>query len=161
MHSLAQYLAYNWYCVPTVWVIKLCVDKTVLVNPRISFRQKIWISLTRVKFVIYADKYHLGHSAIQIGHTIWACMHYRHGRLKPELNITRELTYGLDLWAKPVRLPPVNTCLHVFAEISNTPKGEPLSFRDCAEILRSGVTESGIYNIRLPNSTQTIKVVRF
>uniref|UniRef100_A0A8C9Y2Y8 Angiopoietin 2b n=1 Tax=Sander lucioperca TaxID=283035 RepID=A0A8C9Y2Y8_SANLU len=42
--------------------------------------------------------------------------------------------------------------------ISNMPKEEPLSFRDCADILRSGVTASGIYSIRLPNSTQTVKV---
>uniref|UniRef100_A0A7N6BZ01 Fibrinogen C-terminal domain-containing protein n=1 Tax=Anabas testudineus TaxID=64144 RepID=A0A7N6BZ01_ANATE len=51
-------------------------------------------------------------------------------------------------------LAMVNNC----NEISNTPKEEPLGFRDCAEILRSGVTESGIYSIRLPNSTQTVKV---
>ncbi|XP_056277425.1 angiopoietin-2b isoform X4 [Pseudoliparis swirei] len=37
-------------------------------------------------------------------------------------------------------------------------KEETRSFRDCAEILRSGVTESGLYGIRLPNSTQTVKV---
>ncbi|XP_029023064.1 angiopoietin-2b [Betta splendens] len=43
-------------------------------------------------------------------------------------------------------------------EISNVPAEEPVSFRDCAEILRSGATESGIYSIRLPNSTQTVKV---
>lgn len=51
-------------------------------------------------------------------------------------------------------LAMVNHC----NEISNVPKEEPLSFRDCAEILRSGVTESGLYSIRLPNSTQTVKV---
>ncbi|XP_030004098.1 angiopoietin-2b [Sphaeramia orbicularis] len=43
-------------------------------------------------------------------------------------------------------------------EISNTPKKETLHFKDCAAILRSGVTESGIYSIRLHNSTQTVKV---
>ncbi|XP_069556443.1 angiopoietin-2b [Brachyistius frenatus] len=43
-------------------------------------------------------------------------------------------------------------------EISNVPKEEPLTFRDCAEILQSGVKESGIYNIRLHNSSQTVKV---
>ncbi|XP_075867861.1 angiopoietin-2b [Nelusetta ayraudi] len=43
-------------------------------------------------------------------------------------------------------------------DISNLPKGKLLAFRDCAEIQRSGVTESGIYSIRLPNSTQTVKV---
>nr|XP_020442055.1 angiopoietin-2-like isoform X1 [Monopterus albus] len=51
-------------------------------------------------------------------------------------------------------LAMVNHC----NEISNMPKEEPINFRDCAEILRSGVTESGIYSIRLPNSTQTVKV---
>ncbi|XP_041811189.1 angiopoietin-2b [Chelmon rostratus] len=51
-------------------------------------------------------------------------------------------------------LAMVNHC----NEISNVPKEEPLTFRDCAAILRSGMTESGIYNIRLPNSTQTVKV---
>ncbi|TMS18107.1 Angiopoietin-2 [Larimichthys crocea] len=51
-------------------------------------------------------------------------------------------------------LAMVNHC----NEISNVPKEEPLSFRDCAEIFRSGVTESGLYSIRLPNSTQTVKV---
>lgn len=45
------------------------------------------------------------------------------------------------------------------SDTSNVPKGEPLRFRDCAEIQRSGVTESGIYSIRLRNSTQTVKVV--
>ncbi|XP_056276668.1 angiopoietin-2b isoform X3 [Pseudoliparis swirei] len=43
-------------------------------------------------------------------------------------------------------------------EIFNSAKEETRSFRDCAEILRSGVTESGLYGIRLPNSTQTVKV---
>ncbi|XP_071775893.1 angiopoietin-2b [Centroberyx gerrardi] len=51
-------------------------------------------------------------------------------------------------------LAMVNHC----NEISTVPKEEPLSFRDCAEILRSGVTENGIYSLRLPNSTQTVKV---
>ncbi|KAI3358432.1 hypothetical protein L3Q82_014859 [Scortum barcoo] len=51
-------------------------------------------------------------------------------------------------------LAMVNHC----NEISNLPKEEPLSFRDCAEIMRSGVTVSGIYSIRLPNSTKTVKV---
>ncbi|KAM9383900.1 angiopoietin-2b [Pholidichthys leucotaenia] len=43
-------------------------------------------------------------------------------------------------------------------EIINMPKKEPLTFRDCAEILRSGVKESGIYSVRLHNSTLTAKV---
>ncbi|XP_029369380.1 angiopoietin-2b isoform X4 [Echeneis naucrates] len=51
-------------------------------------------------------------------------------------------------------LAMVNHC----NEMSNMPKEESLTFRDCAEILRSGMTESGIYSIQLPNSTQTIKV---
>ncbi|XP_029920279.1 angiopoietin-2b [Myripristis murdjan] len=51
-------------------------------------------------------------------------------------------------------LAMVNHC----NEISAVPKEEPLIFRDCAEILQSGVTENGIYSICLPNSTQTVKV---
>ncbi|XP_008419816.1 angiopoietin-2b isoform X2 [Poecilia reticulata] len=43
-------------------------------------------------------------------------------------------------------------------EISNLPKKERRAFRDCAEILRSGAKESGIYSIRLHNSTQDVKV---
>ncbi|XP_049607421.1 angiopoietin-2b [Syngnathus scovelli] len=43
-------------------------------------------------------------------------------------------------------------------EISNFPKHEPPSFRDCAEILQSGQRSSGIYNIRLANSSHSIKV---
>ncbi|CAN9503816.1 unnamed protein product [Ophioblennius macclurei] len=43
-------------------------------------------------------------------------------------------------------------------EISSTPKKEPLTFRDCAEMLRAGVKESGIYSIRPHNFTQTVKV---
>ncbi|XP_028284734.1 angiopoietin-2b [Parambassis ranga] len=42
-------------------------------------------------------------------------------------------------------------------EISNMPKQEH-RFRDCAEILRSGLKESGVYSIRLNNTTQTVKV---
>ncbi|KAM4630520.1 angiopoietin-2b [Polymixia lowei] len=51
-------------------------------------------------------------------------------------------------------LAMVNNC----NEISAMPKEEPTSFRDCAEILQSGVTENGIYSIRLINSSQTVKV---
>ncbi|AWP21873.1 putative angiopoietin-2-like [Scophthalmus maximus] len=51
-------------------------------------------------------------------------------------------------------LAMVNHC----NEISSMPKAESLRFRDCAEILRSGASESGLYSIRLPNSTQTVKV---
>ncbi|XP_007559875.1 angiopoietin-2b isoform X2 [Poecilia latipinna] len=43
-------------------------------------------------------------------------------------------------------------------EISNLPKKEKRVFRDCAEILRSGAKESGVYSIRLHNSTQDVKV---
>uniref|UniRef100_A0A3B5L2A2 Fibrinogen C-terminal domain-containing protein n=1 Tax=Xiphophorus couchianus TaxID=32473 RepID=A0A3B5L2A2_9TELE len=35
---------------------------------------------------------------------------------------------------------------------------EERAFGDCAEILRSGAKESGIYRIRLHNSTQDVKV---
>lgn len=44
-------------------------------------------------------------------------------------------------------------------EISSVASGDVITFRDCAEILQSGVTDSGVYSIRLPNSTQTVKVV--
>lgn len=44
-------------------------------------------------------------------------------------------------------------------EISSVPSGDLLTFRDCAELLQSGVTDNGVYTIRLPNSTQTVKVV--
>lgn len=45
-------------------------------------------------------------------------------------------------------------------EVSYKPKEESLRFKDCADILQSGVTESGVYSIHLHNSTQTVKVVR-
>lgn len=44
-------------------------------------------------------------------------------------------------------------------EISSLPHGNLLTFRDCAELLQSGVTDNGVYAIHLPNSTQTVKVV--
>uniref|UniRef100_A0A8C5EEJ0 Angiopoietin-2-like n=1 Tax=Gouania willdenowi TaxID=441366 RepID=A0A8C5EEJ0_GOUWI len=37
-------------------------------------------------------------------------------------------------------------------------KEKSLSFRDCSEILRAGFKESGVYSIRLANSTQIVKV---
>ncbi|XP_062343018.1 angiopoietin-2-like [Osmerus eperlanus] len=43
-------------------------------------------------------------------------------------------------------------------EISSPPIEEESSLRDCAELFRSGVTESGVYSLRLPNSTRTVKV---
>ncbi|KAM4549696.1 angiopoietin-2b [Fundulus diaphanus] len=43
-------------------------------------------------------------------------------------------------------------------EMTNTPKKEKHTFRDCAEILRSGLKENGLYSIRLHNSTQDVKV---
>ncbi|XP_071230537.1 angiopoietin-2-like [Salvelinus alpinus] len=43
-------------------------------------------------------------------------------------------------------------------DIPSTPKEEPVIFRNCAEIFRSGLTENGVYSIRPPNSTQTVKV---
>lgn len=51
-------------------------------------------------------------------------------------------------------LTKVNHC----NEISNVPQNEPLIMRDCADILRSGVKESGVYSIRLQNSAQDVKV---
>ncbi|KAM6959538.1 LOW QUALITY PROTEIN: angiopoietin-2b [Aplochiton taeniatus] len=43
-------------------------------------------------------------------------------------------------------------------EISTALKEEAANSRDCAEILRSGVTESGVYGIRLANSSRVVKV---
>uniref|UniRef100_A0A3P8YJ96 Fibrinogen C-terminal domain-containing protein n=1 Tax=Esox lucius TaxID=8010 RepID=A0A3P8YJ96_ESOLU len=43
-------------------------------------------------------------------------------------------------------------------DISTQPKVESVIFMDCAEIFRSGVTESGVYDIRPPNSTHAVKV---
>ncbi|KAF7662834.1 hypothetical protein LDENG_00226530 [Lucifuga dentata] len=51
-------------------------------------------------------------------------------------------------------LAMVNHC----NEVSNMAKEKPVIFRDCSEILQSGATESGVYTIRLPNSTQAVKV---
>lgn len=47
-----------------------------------------------------------------------------------------------------------------FTEITTVSKEETTSFRDCADILQSGETESGLYSILLPNSSQTVKVIR-
>jgi len=44
-------------------------------------------------------------------------------------------------------------------EVSATPKEESASFRDCTDILRSGAKDNGVYTIRLPNSTQPVKVL--
>uniref|UniRef100_A0A8C6L3B7 Angiopoietin 2b n=1 Tax=Nothobranchius furzeri TaxID=105023 RepID=A0A8C6L3B7_NOTFU len=43
-------------------------------------------------------------------------------------------------------------------EISDVPRKKSLTFRDCADILRSGVKESGVYPIHLYNTTQDVKV---
>ncbi|KAL4629465.1 angiopoietin-2-like isoform X2 [Arapaima gigas] len=43
-------------------------------------------------------------------------------------------------------------------QISVQPKEETQGFRDCAEIYKSGITESGVYSLRLANSTKTVKV---
>ncbi|KAJ3609614.1 hypothetical protein NHX12_024134 [Muraenolepis orangiensis] len=42
-------------------------------------------------------------------------------------------------------------------EIPTAAQEEPASFRDCADVLRSGVKDSGMHSIRLPNSTQMVK----
>ncbi|XP_056154566.1 angiopoietin-2b isoform X2 [Lampris incognitus] len=52
-------------------------------------------------------------------------------------------------------LATVNRCN---GKISALPQEEPTILRDCAEILQSGATENGIYSIRLPNTTQNVKV---
>uniref|UniRef100_A0A2K6C3H5 Angiopoietin 2 n=1 Tax=Macaca nemestrina TaxID=9545 RepID=A0A2K6C3H5_MACNE len=36
-------------------------------------------------------------------------------------------------------------------------KGEQISFRDCAEVFKSGHTTNGVYTLTLPNSTEEIK----
>ncbi|XP_018615368.1 angiopoietin-2b isoform X1 [Scleropages formosus] len=43
-------------------------------------------------------------------------------------------------------------------EIPIQPKEETQSFQDCAEIFKSGTTESGVYSLNLANSTKTVKV---
>ncbi|XP_051992029.1 angiopoietin-2-like isoform X1 [Xyrauchen texanus] len=43
-------------------------------------------------------------------------------------------------------------------DISAPLEKEMVKFRDCAEIFKSGVTESGVYYIHFPNSTQKTKV---
>lgn len=40
------------------------------------------------------------------------------------------------------------------------PKEEKPTFRDCAEIFKSGLTTSGIYTLTFPNSTEEVKVRR-
>uniref|UniRef100_UPI001EAF2D23 angiopoietin-2-like n=1 Tax=Oncorhynchus gorbuscha TaxID=8017 RepID=UPI001EAF2D23 len=42
-------------------------------------------------------------------------------------------------------------------DIPTTPKEEPVIYRNCAEIYRSGLTENGVHSIRPPNSTRTVK----
>ncbi|KAL2076994.1 hypothetical protein ACEWY4_027411 [Coilia grayii] len=46
---------------------------------------------------------------------------------------------------------------HSTLDMSVVPRDEPLVSRDCAEIYKSGVTQSGVYTIRLPNTTHTLK----
>ncbi|XP_041932915.1 angiopoietin-2b [Alosa sapidissima] len=45
------------------------------------------------------------------------------------------------------------------SEASSLPRDEPMVFRDCAELYKSGITENGVYSIRLSNTTRTIKVL--
>ncbi|XP_043915955.1 angiopoietin-2-like [Protopterus annectens] len=42
-------------------------------------------------------------------------------------------------------------------EISVTPKGEPVTFKDCAEVYKSGHITSAVYTLNYPNSTETVK----
>lgn len=44
-------------------------------------------------------------------------------------------------------------------DITSPSKEEMEIFRDCSDIYKSGITESGIYSIHLANNTQTIKVI--
>ncbi|KAF4073877.1 hypothetical protein AMELA_G00248350 [Ameiurus melas] len=43
-------------------------------------------------------------------------------------------------------------------DITSLSKEKTVIFRDCADIYKGGITENGIYNIHLTNSTQTVKV---
>ncbi|KAG9330842.1 hypothetical protein JZ751_021930 [Albula glossodonta] len=42
-------------------------------------------------------------------------------------------------------------------EIYGPPRDRAVGFRDCAQIFRSGVTESGVYSLQLSNSTRTVQ----
>lgn len=63
-----------------------------------------------------------------------------------------------NICTNPITMLSLNKYLFM-PEISSVPSGDLLSFSDCAEILQSGVTDNGVYVIRHPNSTQTVKVV--
>ncbi|KAK3511985.1 hypothetical protein QTP70_027652, partial [Hemibagrus guttatus] len=45
-------------------------------------------------------------------------------------------------------------------DITSLSKVKTVIFRDCADIYKCGITENGIYNIHLANSTQTVKYKR-
>lgn len=52
------------------------------------------------------------------------------------------------------------SCFLNAAKSSLVTKEEPIIFRDCAEAFKSGLTTSGLYTLRFPNSTEEVKVRR-
>lgn len=95
--------------------------------------------------LIRGIKCHLEQAYIQTRPNISAICAFAFVKNKPSLD------YGIC----------VKTPLQCFLmpDISSVPSGDLLTFRDCAELLQSGVTDNGVHTIRLPNSTQTVKVV--
>lgn len=63
----------------------------------------------------------------------------------------------LLLFMNSVSLP---SCFPKAAKNSLVTKEEPIIFRDCAEAFKSGLTTSGLYTLRFPNSTEEVKVRR-
>lgn len=94
---------------------------------------------------LWQSKYHLGHTIL-----------YVHSHHSPSQGWNMPYVHNLHSILQP---PSVNKCFFFIPEISSVAIGDLLTFRDCAELLKSGVTDSGVYAIRLPNSTQTVKVV--
>lgn len=60
----------------------------------------------------------------------------------------------------PLKKPHFNACCFLNTAKSSVAvrKEEQTTFRDCAEIFKSGLTTSGIYTLTFPNSTEEIKV---
>ncbi|KAG8451437.1 hypothetical protein GDO86_003590 [Hymenochirus boettgeri] len=44
-------------------------------------------------------------------------------------------------------------------DIPVVPKEEQMIFRDCVDVYKSGLTSSGVYTLRFPNATTTVKVL--
>uniref|UniRef100_A0A674J9G5 Fibrinogen C-terminal domain-containing protein n=1 Tax=Terrapene triunguis TaxID=2587831 RepID=A0A674J9G5_9SAUR len=47
--------------------------------------------------------------------------------------------------------------VHQLLKISPAPQGEQKVFRDCGGVYKSGLTASGVYTLRFPNSTATTR----